>query len=532
MSPRRAALRQGVEASPAKRPWTRLPLGLWLGFAGVPLLVGTAAAGEPVRGDTTSEQRPLRVTPSVPPLPAEYVTEDAGWLRIGYHPSARDRLRVVMPRLDEIRSELRAALGADVLDDVELRIAALDGEMVRLTPGEVAPPPAGEAFLEQRLVVLSAGAKIGGEPQDLESAIRYQLARLALAEAVARPSASDAAGAGGARSSDREERSTAAIPRWFEEGFATHFSRSHEASRAESLLLAWVRDDLPHVADLGSGAASSDRQAAFAADFVRFVSDTRERGALPEVVEKLRRGTELDEAVAEALGSDRVGVDRAWRSDMARRYALFPVIALSVVLWLALWIVGLVRRRRAIAASESTAARLRALRRSRASDAGPLLIVSRARRDLAASEDEEALDDAPLARGVLADGPRVDALRPSRDRVDRLRADGVSADGGRSDRLDDAGIGAERAEGSRTEGGDGRSRDGAAIDPIRPDGLESDAAGASARARAEHGAGEAGSNARASSTERGPSGSREGRAGEARVDVPKIEHDGDWHTLH
>ncbi len=378
--------------------------------------------GEPSRDVATRD--PISRATQLPPLPAEYVTEEASFWRVGYHPSARERIRSVMPRLSEMRDELRVALGTDVLEDVEIRIAALDAAMVRLTPREVSPPPTGAVFFEQHLVVVSSAARPGADPQSLETAIRYQMARLALSEAVNRNNSSarggvsteghaENAGAGGAANAPIQ-RPHRTIPSWFEDAFATHFAREREATRAEALFLAAARGSLPHVSELGLGLGREDEENAYAADFVRFVSETNEGAALPAVVEKVNGGSELDEAIAMALGSDRAGVDRAWRRDMAKRYGLFPVLALSLVLWLALWVVGLVRRRRAIAASESTVSRLRALRRSRVLDAdGVITITTRpSKREAAASphlvegarQHDAVYADRPAA-GVAGDAP-------------------------------------------------------------------------------------------------------------------------------
>ena len=440
-------------------PWRKHHLGVWLSIASITGAFSSTAFGNTPQPNSAAEER-SKVSPeappeprksaAVPPLPAEYVTDDGGWLRVEYHPSAREKLRSVIPRMSEMRTELRAALGTEVLEELEIRVAALDAEMARLTPGEVTPTPRGAIFYEHHLIVLSAATRPGTSAQDLETGVRYQMARLALSEAIARravsqhrnePSSGNAGSGGASGTADRRTHGT--IPAWFEEAFATHFARERESSRAEALFLAAASGSLPHVSGLGLGLGQVDDESAFAADFVRFVSETNEGAVLPLVVEKVSEGSELDDAIAAALSSDRSGVDRAWRSDMAKRYALFPVLALSLVLWIALWMVGLVRRRRTLAASESTVARLKAHRRSRATEAdGIITITTRPAKRDSTTSPRRSVESPRQHDGVYADQP------------------GAAASG------------------------DGPSRQGGEASPHRA------------------------------------------------VEVEKIEHDGDWHTLH
>ena len=47
---------------------------------------------------------------------------------------ARERVRIMIPRLAEIRDELRTALGSAVLDNVDIRVAAVDAAISTLGP--------------------------------------------------------------------------------------------------------------------------------------------------------------------------------------------------------------------------------------------------------------------------------------------------------------------------------------------------------------------------------------------------------------
>ena len=382
-----------------------------------------APLGEPSR-DVASRD-PISRAATLPPLPAEYVTEEASFWHVGYHPSARERIRSVMPRLSEMRDELRMALGSDVLEDVEIRIAGLDAEMVRLTPREVAPPPTGAVFVEQHLVVVSAAdaaRRRSPKSRDGDSLPNGPTCSFGGREPKERVGARRRQHRGSRRKCWRRRRNERSEPQT---------ARNHSVvvrRRVRDSLRARTRGDsrrnaLSRPPPAGRCLTSRSWVSAWAAKTTKMltrqtssVSSARptRAPALPAVVEKVSGGSDLDEAIATAFGSDRAGVDRAWRRDMAKRYGLFPVLALSLALWLALWVVGLVRRRRAIAASESTVARMRALRRNRILDAdGVITITTRpSKRDAVASphlvegkrQHDAVYADRPAA-GVGGDAP-------------------------------------------------------------------------------------------------------------------------------
>jgi hypothetical protein len=113
---------------------------------------------------------------------------------------------------------------------------------------------------------------------------------------------------------------------------------------------------MPHLADLErSGTGDDDDQAAaFAAEFARFVGEAENGQALSDTLQRMRKGTPFDEALASAVGGDKASIDRAFRKDVAKKYVLFPVLFVSAVLWTLLAAVGWFRRRRRVLSARAT----------------------------------------------------------------------------------------------------------------------------------------------------------------------------------
>jgi len=287
------------------------------------------------------------------PLTPEYVVEDDGWFTVAYHPSARERVRVMMPRISEIRAELRGVLGSSVLEHVEIRVAALDSEMSLLGPIEkegAETHHGGASFGPERLVVLSAGPALDGTERDLEVIARYHLARLALLEALTDSVAPPAA------APPPPPPKASSLPAWFADGFATNFAHEGEGGRAAQIMVSNALGRMPHLADLErSGTGDDDDQAAaFAAEFARFVGEAENGQALSDTLQRMRKGTPFDEALASAVGGDKASIDRAFRKDVAKKYVLFPVLFVSALLWTLLAMVGWFRRRRRVLSARAT----------------------------------------------------------------------------------------------------------------------------------------------------------------------------------
>lgn len=282
--------------------------------------IGAAAAPDPSDpGD--ARPRPSDVPAAsddrTPDVSTEYFVESHDGFTVAYHPAARERVREVVPKLSPMRDELSRLLGVAVLEEVEIRVAAVPVELDRLSPptGSAVALHGGFSFPDRRLVVVSLeGAEGAGE--DLEVALRHQLAHLAITEAA----------------------HGAAIPAWFDEGLASHFAGAHMVSRWTELEIATLSGDPPSLAELGRGDGSRAR--AIAADFSRFAET---EGALPPLFDGVRRGLPFERALESAFGADASHIDRAWRRDGTVRYGVVPLtLLLASCVLLAL----LVRRQR------------------------------------------------------------------------------------------------------------------------------------------------------------------------------------------
>jgi hypothetical protein len=264
---------------------------------------------------------------TVPALPPEYLTHEEAGIRLSYQPSTRDRVRSLPALAAKIRTELGAALGTPVLRSIEIRVAAAPSEMARLGPVEQLPGYAtAVAFSQSHLVVMSALSPLSLDAPNLEGWLRHALAHLALDEATAGH----------------------ALPRWFHEGFAVDFAGEESTSRAQTLARAALSRQLLGLAQIEAqfpaDAPQGSLACAEAADFVRFLGPSR----LTDLSGRVRAGEPWKEALAASSGIDAgAGVELAWRKAMARRYSFLPVLAGSLLLWIAVAAVLLARRARA-----------------------------------------------------------------------------------------------------------------------------------------------------------------------------------------
>lgn len=284
----------------------------------------------------------------LPPLSQEYFTEQHDGFRIAYHPAARERVRDLITSLASLRDELARALGKPLVREVELRVAELPVELEQLAPPHepAIASHGGLCFPARGLIVVSlGGAERDGE--SFEASLRHHLAHLALHEASL-----DASGA-------------SQVPAWFAEGFAVHFASTQRVDRVLELGKATWSGDPPSLSELSHATGASARERAFAADFARF---TLSEGAMPALFGGLRDGLDFERAVESAFGSEPSTIDRAWRRDVTRRYAIFPTIALCAGALAALLVLRAWRRRRraALVRSSRGVVSLRGVRGARA----------------------------------------------------------------------------------------------------------------------------------------------------------------------
>jgi hypothetical protein len=292
------------------------------------------ALGHDTPARAAAEGRPddaPRVEPkgaAVPPLPPEYLTQEAGWLRVAYHPSARERVRPLIAQADAIRDELRAELGADVLSSVEVRVAAVPGEMARLSPAELPGYATGVAFGELHLIVMSLASPLSLEPPKPSEVLRHGLAHIALDQALA----------GGP------------VPRWFHEGYAVKFAADDGSLRAQTLFFASLRGRLLNLSELESkmpaDAPQSSVAYAQAADFLRFLTRSESKSHFAALVRRVREGDDFQKALASAYAMAPAELELAWRKDIAMRYGFLPGLLCGTLVWVAALVIVAVKRAR------------------------------------------------------------------------------------------------------------------------------------------------------------------------------------------
>ncbi|MFO0592981.1 MAG: hypothetical protein U0441_35900 [Polyangiaceae bacterium] len=357
-------------------------------LAAAALFVGPARAAGPspndAKGATRPPDAPGDAKRELPPQPEGYSEIPFDGIRFVYNSSTRERIRPLWGRVGAIRSALRDLVGTiTVLENVDVRVAALQEEMRTLAPGDVPeratclaftdvalPEAPGVPVLQRPLVVISV-ADSSSAPVDVESALTHGLAHIALDQAL----------------------NGASVPAWFHEGFAFEAADGDEVATKRMLVDAAVVGRFYKLDTLKEAALSDDLGAAQAGDFVRFLASSRaassSRTALAQVLLRLRKGEPLDAAVTAEMGAaDLATVEARWSEDRARRYAFVPVL-------LAL-----------LAGAAIVAAGWVAVGRSRRTKIATLAAASRARK-----ERREAISKPARAPAKVAAAARVVAGR-------------------------------------------------------------------------------------------------------------------------
>jgi len=282
---------------------------------------------------------------AAPELLLEYSSVEEGGIKLVYHLRARERAHALLARALAIRAELVAELGRNVLPSVEIRVAAVPAQMAALAPGELPAGAAAVAYRDLHLVVMSLSPP-PRDQGDLEDHLRHELAHLALDDAI---SGHD-------------------VPRWFHEGYALHASGEDGSQRAEALCGAALRDRLLRLRDIEAhfpdGPSSGSLAAAEAAEFVRFLLDPGHRQRFASLIEGLREGKPFEAALSDAYEEDVWHMERRFRREIARRYSFMPVLVGATVVWIAVALGVMLRRRRNAARAVPAEGRRRAPRAS------------------------------------------------------------------------------------------------------------------------------------------------------------------------
>ena len=291
------------------------------------LLVSRGAAAEL---PTRPYEAPLLESPEVPPLPAEYLSDDKAGMSFAYHPSARDRVRGLLEQAEELRAELSQILGQAVLSQVNVRVARGSADFERIVPPAA---PRGSAVIalaaaDDRVAMLVVSLRVGpSSADDVRATFRRGMALLALDE-VAGPRG---------------------LPRWFRVGFAEAFAQQASLSRARSLWWASMQQRLLPLVDLdhhmGARATPGSVAVAQSADFVRFLLKRDPGESFGRMLASVREGLAFDQALRATYQTDAASIEHAWREDIAKHKAFVPILALGTGVWIALALFVRLRRR-------------------------------------------------------------------------------------------------------------------------------------------------------------------------------------------
>ncbi len=245
-----------------------------------------------------------------------------------YHLRARERAHALLARALAVRAELVAELGRDVLPSVEIRVAAVPAQMAALAPGELPAGAAAVAYRDLHLVVMSLAPLPAGPRRPRGPSA-----------APARPP--------GARRRHFRPRRPALVPRRL---CAPRLRRRWRRQRAEALCGAALRDRLLRLRDIDAhfpdGPSSGSLAAAEAAELVRFLLDPGHRQRFASLIEGLREGKPFEAALSDAYEGDVWHMERRFRREIARRYSFMPVLVGATVVWIAVALGVMLRRRR------------------------------------------------------------------------------------------------------------------------------------------------------------------------------------------
>lgn len=292
--------------------------------------VAAPAAASELVGPPEAPLRPpeaplLEAEAELPPPPPEYLSHDADGIRFRYHPSARERVRILIEEAPAVQARLRGLLGLAVLDDVEVRVAVGPGDFARVVPA-TAPRGSDVLALGDRAVLVLSLPSAPVSASQVRADFRRGMAYLALDEAS-------------------EQRT---LPRWFRIGFAHHFAGDGQLARHRALWWASMERRLLPLADLDwyltEPPAADSVPGAQAVDFVAFLLEADPAG-FPALLEAVRAGDDLEDALGLAYQRGLPGLERDWRSHLARHEAFLPIGVAGTALWVLLALGVIVRRR-------------------------------------------------------------------------------------------------------------------------------------------------------------------------------------------
>jgi hypothetical protein len=199
--------------------------------------------------------------------------------------------------LAEAADRPRAWPGLAASDPGPIRLIVVPDRaaMERLTAGRAPGWGAGIALPGSRTIMIRVDA---GDP---EGTLQHELAHLALRRAI-----------------------RVAVPRWFDEGYASYAAGEWSRMDAVALNLAVLRGDLPDLDALNAALRGSEAQAsvAYALAMTAVMEAARRHPdhSLGPLLTLLGQGVPFDTALRRSTGLTMGQFDAAWQKDVRRRY--------------------------------------------------------------------------------------------------------------------------------------------------------------------------------------------------------------------
>lgn len=277
--------------------------------------------------------------------PDRIETREAEQTRLTFH--YLDRYEPAIADLDKQSGaaveRMSEALGLESFEDVDVWVLPQVADYFHLKgePNRAPEWAIGLSLGDRQTVIVGRETQMpGGGQNELDKTFVHELAHVAVDIA----------------------RDGQPVPRWFHEGFALMIAEEWTRQRRETLARAASTGSLISLAQLeGNFPAHHNLSSLAYAEsfhFVRFLKDRHGLDSLRATMDRVRGGTEFDEAVEEATGESMAALESTWRTqltDDTSWFALFRddfAIFFGAVL---IFIIGWVLRKRRLAASPDEA---------------------------------------------------------------------------------------------------------------------------------------------------------------------------------
>lgn len=268
-------------------------------------------------------------------LPAQAAApEGPGWMSLReapftfhYRPSDAGVVEDLLERSPGILEDLQERTGLGLPRHVDVVLAPDPDTFAAVQPGEPPGWAAGTAWSERGEIYLRTRLpRRGADP--IHRVFTHEVVHIAVGRAFDSP------------------------PRWLNEGLAKVLARELDARSHALLAQATLSGSLLSLEDITRRwpARAGPARLAYAqsTDFVAYLSNQGD-GALPQLIDRLARGEELDAALLASTGRDLATLEEDWRDRITFWHALIPVIGSSGAIWglaTLIFLIATVRQRR------------------------------------------------------------------------------------------------------------------------------------------------------------------------------------------